>query len=51
MRRTASEAEAVVQPSEEPRNEASEAAAPSRCSQTRVMLIKRVYAIDPLACR
>ncbi len=46
MRRKA--AEAAEQPGATSSSEASEPAAPSRCSQTWTMLIKRVYEVDPL---
>ena len=46
MRRKAVEAEAA----EPGGGEAAEAPTPSRSSQSRTMLIKRVYEIDPLCC-
>jgi len=46
MRRKA--AEGAEQAGATSSSEASEAPAPSRCSQTWAMLIKRVYEIDPL---
>jgi hypothetical protein len=49
-RRKAAEAEAAEQAGAASTSETSEAPAPSRCSQTWVMLIKRVYEIDPLTC-
>jgi hypothetical protein len=48
MRRKA--AEGAEQAGATSSSEASEAPAPSRCSQTWAMLIKRVYEIDPLCC-
>jgi hypothetical protein len=50
MRRKAAEAEAAKQAGATSSSEASEAASPSRASQTWAMLIKRVYEIDPLCC-
>ncbi|MDZ7617891.1 MAG: hypothetical protein U1E05_12880 [Patescibacteria group bacterium] len=48
MRRKAAEAETAEPPGAASSSEASETAAPSRCSPTWAMLIKRVYEIDPL---
>jgi len=50
MRKKVAEAEAAEQPGAPSSSEASEPPAPSRCSQTWAMLIKRVYEADPLAC-
>ncbi|MDI9430747.1 MAG: transposase [Planctomycetota bacterium] len=50
MRRKAAEAEAAELPGAIASSEASEVATPSRSSQTKAMLIKRVYEIDPLCC-
>ena len=47
MRKKAA-AEASDEPSSE--SEDSVSAAPSRCSQSWAMLIKRVYEVDPLCC-
>ncbi len=48
MRRKAAEAEGAEQAGAASSSEASEPPAPSRCSQTWAMLIKRVYEVDPL---
>ena len=49
-RKAAAEAAAAEQPAASSSADAARVPAPSRCSQTWAMLIKRVYEVDALAC-